>query len=865
MHARHVAPITTLRIATRQLRPWSYRPSPRPALQNTGARKSCFNGALRLWVGAWCCWASGAVTPAADQTTGPAVWQPRAKTVTVAPLETAGPEGRDIAGVRIRGRMEQGWNYAHTSPLPMTAGKLYRLSAWLRVDRLGSDSPGPYFKCEFTPAERNRTLGQVHTERYDQARLGTWQHLVGEFQSPDGTQNAWLALEKGTNEPSEIDACLADVQLEIIPRFGFYDTYRLRPVPAPLAKLRGVHPRIYLTKERIADLRQTIPTTHAAAWKKVREQADQAVRRGPPSYVLDDGHSGDEQLWQREVGNTLPLLALAYVLTGQDQYLASARQWALAACGYKTWGLGRLDGLDLAAGHQLFGLSLVYDWCYDSLDEAARQQIRETLVRRTTAMFEAAATRKASWHQSYLQNHLWVNIAGMAAAGFALFDEVDEASCWIGLPLDKFRRTMAALGPDGASHEGVGYWEYGVEYLLKFMDLARTHLDVDLYDHPWWRHTATYAQYLSLPRHAWTRGNCIVDLADCPRGHWYGPDYLLRGLAGQYQDGYAQWLAEQIDQANVAAPAAAWLNLLWWDASLPPKSPDSRPTLQHFADMGIVSARSDWAGDEALLVFKCGPFIGHEAVKKFAYDPGGGHVHPDANHFVLFGGGQWLIRDDGYHPKWTGQHNSLLIGGRGQFGEGQEWFAGSRALHQKGQPHVLQALSTPALDQITGDATHAYPQVLGLQRFVRHLLFVKPDLLIVADDILVDRPSPLELRFHPEQPAEPDGQAFVARGPNTVLRFESLTPEGLQIEAQPLPLPGRHGGAGTELFTIRLSTQRTEWRNAVALSWSPAGRQPARVALHSAPQRWDFRSGDRTLSWDWNTGQGTLVSGRSKE
>ena len=65
---------------------------------------------------------------------------------------------------------------------------------------------------------------------------------------------------------------------------------------------------------------------------------------------------------------------------------------------------------------------------------------------------------------------------------------------------------MAALGPDGASHEGVGYWEYGVEYMLKFMDLARQRLDVDLYGNEWWRNTSAYAQYLALPRNAWTRG-----------------------------------------------------------------------------------------------------------------------------------------------------------------------------------------------------------------------------------------------------------------------------------------------------------------------------------------------------------------------
>ena len=201
---------------------------------------------------------------------------------------------------------------------------------------------------------------------------------------------------------------------------------------------------------------------------------------------------------------------------------------ALASCGYPTWGLGRIDGMDLAAGHQLYGLALVYDWCYHDLDDAARRAIRRTLVKRASAMYQAAATGAVWWRRSYLQNHLWVDATGLAAAGFALFDEVDDASGWIGLPLEACRDSMAALGPDGASHEGIGYWEYGVEYLLKFMELSRTLLGTDLSQNDWWRNTARYALYLTLPRAAWTRSRCVVDLADCPRGHWYGPDYLLR-------------------------------------------------------------------------------------------------------------------------------------------------------------------------------------------------------------------------------------------------------------------------------------------------------------------------------------------------
>jgi hypothetical protein len=801
------------------------------------------------------CAAAGAEPAVWDFQSDTGTWQPRDKSVRVERTITAGPNGKQTPSLRIHGQIEQGWNYANSNPVPMAAGKLYRLSTWVRVDRVGPGTLMPFLKCEFQAADRNRDLGRVSTEAYDAAQLSKWQQLRGEFQAPADTQSCWLALEKGTNSPAEIDAYLADVRLEQIERFGFWDKYRLKPIPQAIEKVRGVHPRLYLTSERIVELREAVKATHAAIWKNVRDQADRAVRQGPPAYVLHDEYSGDEQLWQRSVGNTMPVLAMAYVLTGEKQYLDAARRWALAACGYKTWGLGRIDGMDLATGHQLFGLAIIYDWCYHDLGEAARQQIRETLVKRTSALFEAAATGKAWWHRSYLQNHLWVCITGMAASGIALFDEVDDAACWIGLPLDKYRRTMAALGPDGASHEGVGYWEYGVEYMLKFMDLARQRLDVDLYDFPWWHNTAAYAQYLTLPRNAWTRANCIVDIADCPRNHWYGSEYLLRALARQYRDGYAQWLAQQIDEADVSSAEASWLNLLWFDPTVPMKSPEIRPTLHHFEDMGIVSARSGWSGDESLVVFKCGPFIGHEAIARFAYDPGGGHVHTDANHFVFFGGGQWLVRDDGYHPKWTGQHNTLLVNGRGQLGEGGEWFNGTQALALKAKPKVLRAISTPAIDQITGDAAEAYPRELGLKRFVRRLIFVKPDVLIVADDILLDKEASLELRFHPEQESVRDGNVFMATGKKATMRLEPLTAEGIQIAGESVPLPGRHNQDNASMFTIRLSTRRALWQNAVALSWSPVGKEPSRVTLLDTGQKWTFVVKGRNLTLDWTTGK----------
>lgn len=757
-------------------------------------------------------------------------WRPRAQTITVERLPAGGRNGG--AGLRVAGTIEPGWNYAMSGNQPLQAGANYQLSAWLKVDQLGDQSPAPFLKCEFMAAEQGRELGRASTSTYDRQQLGTWQELTVSFVAPAGTVQCWLALEKGTNAPCSIAAVLDDVSIRPVTRAEIHAAYQLNPLPKPLAAALGHHPRLFLNAAKVAELKTAIGGTHQALWAELRAQADKLAANGPPSYRERDNYSGDEQLWQRDVGNAMPHIAMAWLLTGDRKYLDSATAWALASCGYVTWGLGSTDGMDLAAGHQLLGLALVYDWCFADLDETAKTTIRETLIRRGGAMFEAAAGGRAWWRNAYLQNHLWVDACGLAAAGLAIADEFDEGLWWAGFARQKFETTADALGPDGASHEGIGYWQYGVEYLLKFNALAKELLDIDLCDRPWWRETAKYALHLTIPRRAWTSRSSLVDIADCPRGNWYGPDILLRRLAALNRDSVAQWQAAEVDAANIEGASARWLNLIWYDPTIAPTSPSGQPTLHHFADMDIVAARSDWTGDESLLVAKCGPYIGHEAVASFRTDPGGGHVHPDANHFVLFGQGEWLIRDDGYQQKATAQHNTLVIDGRGQVGEGQMWFAGSPMLGRPEQPHIVLATSTAALDTIVGDATAAYPVELGLQRFRRTWLFWKPDVLIVVDEIATDQPRDLELRFHPEaQPEAAGANVWTATGKQSVLRLELLTPRQVTSEAGNFPALGRH--EPTRMPAVRLTRHAANWRNVMALSWSAADSTPPAVMLRA--------------------------------
>ncbi len=608
-------------------------------------------------------------------------------------------------------------------------------------------------------------------------------------------------------------------------------------------------PRLLLNPGKIEALKAAITTTHAGLWGSAKRRADGFAARPAPQYERPGPN--DEQLWQRDAANRIPLLALAFLLSEDPKYLTATTDWSMASCGYPQWGTGYFNGTDLAAGHQLFSLAIVLDWLGDHLPAEARATLRRTLLERGARMFAAAngdlPVDAGFWRSSYISNHLWVNMAGLAAAALALGDE-QGVRTWFELAVDKFRRTEGFRGEDGASQEGIGYWSYGVEYLLKFWQMAAA-LTGETPSSAWWKNTAAYRLYLGLPRKAWKEDYTVVDIADCMRGDEYGPDHILYRLAAVNRDPYAQWLAGELRRAGVTNSSSQWLDLLWYDPSLAPRSPVGLPTLRHFEDLGIVSARSSWSGDESLVVFKCGPPAGHFAAGKLAFDPVGlAHTHPDANHFVIFGCGEWLLRDDGYAWKDTGQHNTLLVNGKGQVGEGSGFNSGGVNTNSINvRPRVIAATSSEAVDRISGDATGLYPAAAGLKRYLRSLYFLKPDVLILVDDIEAAEPRHLELRFHTESPCErKENGSFLARGPKAFLLIEPFTMDG--VDATAGEIDGRdRNGKPMPMHTVRMQGTRSTWRNIVAFSWSSSGAEPVRLASERAGDEWIFHAGKRSI------------------
>ncbi len=629
---------------------------------------------------------------------------------------------------------------------------------------------------------------------------------------------------------------------------------------AQLNEYANVHPRLLVDADRVSEIQSSIGTDarYASIWQEVKSVADGFAAAEPPAYYLS---SGLDDGWQRSVGYKTASLAAAYLFSGDEKYSAAAQRWALASCSYPTWGREHYEGIDLAASHQLFALSLVYDWCYDALDADARDTIRDTILLRGKQLYVSVrADWRTYWMSQRLQNHFYIGLNALGTAGMAVFDIEPAAVSWVQEAVDGYRLTFDTLASDGASLEGFGYWTYGLESMLAFCDNARRLVGEDFFSSPWLRNTAAYAAALTLPEEAWSPAMSHVDIADSDRDNsqFTGPDYQLRKLAGEYGDGRIQTLANQLNDANLTYTTNNWYNLIWYDPSVAEAPISELPTFAYFDDLGLVSARSDRDGSESMLVYKNGPYAGHKASEMRAGqslpDWGAGHVHPDANSFVLFGNGEYLLRDDGYSPKYTQNHNTLLIDGEGQLGEGSTWFNYSSA-DEGGAPEIYTAYSTPALDYMVGDAAAAYAADSGLAQYTRHLIYLKPDMLLVVDEVETTGAHDVELRFFPEgQSLSQSGGVLTFTGGSSRLSAATLSGGG-NFRAEDVTIrTGRSNGTDETRKTIRATkTVNGSWVNITAFAWSDSGSTPVLPTLLSESGGvYRFAADGRTFVLDVN-------------
>jgi hypothetical protein len=212
-----------------------------------------------------------------------------------------------------------------------------------------------------------------------------------------------------------------------------------------------------------------------------------------------------------------------------------------------------------------------------------------------------------------------------------------------------------------------------------------------------------------------------------------------------------------------------------YNANLPPlppaKAPTDLPQSKIFHGIGVASLHTTLlnSADDVHLLFKSSPF-GSQS-----------HGHNPQNSFQLNAYGETLLttcvyRDlhgSKFHYQWahsTKAQNAVLVDGEGQI---------PHSATSMGR--IVDSKLTPAWDYIEGDALPAYGGRLTRAR--RKIAFVKPDLIVICDDLAAPKPVSFQFMLHALSPFNVDDKSarLSAKQPKASVTAQYLSPTPLNF------------------------------------------------------------------------------------
>ncbi|MBC8877200.1 MAG: DUF4962 domain-containing protein [Planctomycetes bacterium] len=536
-------------------------------------------------------------------------------------------------------------------------------------------------------------------------------------------------------------------------RFEVDDAARLSVTPSAsemIAAIPSKHPRILVSADKLALLRERVKNTDRLTAST--RSADRLVRRpvrgveaarpnkqGTNAFEAKNFAKWASKGYAAKLLAEVKSLTLAYLLTGDRRYGDAAVERGLATARLDPSGPTSRKVSDFADGSCMEAMALVYDCCYDQLDADERTQMRHAMIARAAPWFTGQMNNLES---RVFSAHIWQHILQQATeVALALHGEVPEAEMWLAYVYELWQARVPLLGgEDGGWANGVNYFATNFKTLLEMPTLLERYTSkADFFSHPWYRNTIYYQIY------AWPSGSASDGFGDGAERQGTPSTsraMFLYFLGERFQDPAALWYARQI--AGNQAPESFLTPMLWIERTLrdelttlpKPVLPDDLPQARAFRDTGIVSMHTDLASpaDNLMVAFRASPYGSYN------------HMHSDQNSFNLLFGGRRLFSGSGYYigygdehfKGWythTRGHNSVLIDDRGQI-RGAD-----------GYGRIARYINGRQISYCAGDASNAYGDA-GLTRFRRHLVFLRPDTIVIYDDLLADHAAKWSWLLH---------------------------------------------------------------------------------------------------------------------
>lgn len=520
------------------------------------------------------------------------------------------------------------------------------------------------------------------------------------------------------------------------------------------------HPRLFLRPEDLPRLQELAKGREAASFNRLKAAADGFIAAGPTPEPEHLGSATDKsnaeliKYWWPNRTQTekacqeAEMIAFVYLLTGEAKYGEAARRWILHLAAWDPDGPTNFKLNCEAAKPLLYRLPRAYDWAWHALTEADRKTVQAAMKRRADDAWNSGEIGRGVGHLnrpfSSHGNRTWHKLAECA---IAFLGEIPEAETWLDYAVNKFYAAYPVWSDDdGGWHEGVSYWGGYMSKTVTWMQVAQAALQIDSFKKPFFAQVGDYPLYVAPP------GSPNMGFGDLsfrpPPPSWGGfMEYFLRASSvatapeggTSHHAGYWRWWTQQWKMRG----ETGWMGFLYSAnlPALPPaQAPTNLPASKVFQGIGVASLHSTLlnAADDVHLLFKASPF-GSQS-----------HGHNPQNSFQLNAYGEALLttcvyRDlhgSQFHTRWawsTKAHNAVLVNGAGQISHSAT--ATGRIVHSE---------FTPDWDYVEGDATPAYGERLTRAR--RKIVFVKPDLIVICDDLAAPQPATFQFMLHALSP-----------------------------------------------------------------------------------------------------------------
>lgn len=546
------------------------------------------------------------------------------------------------------------------------------------------------------------------------------------------------------------------------------------------------HPRLFMRPEDLPRLRELAQGREADAFAELRKATDRYITAGPtpePEHMGSATDKNNKELikywWpNREQAQRAcqeaETIAFVYLITREPKYAEAARKWVLHLASWSPDGPTNFK-LNCEAGKvMLYRPARAYDWACDTLSDAERDQVRRVMTRRAQDAWNSGEIGRGVGHLNRPYNshgnRVWHKLGECA---IAMLGDVPEAEIWLDYAVNKFYACYPVWSDDdGGWHEGVSYWGGYMSKVVTWLQVANSALRIDGFKKPFFAQVGDYPLYVAPPG---SPNMGFGDLSYRPPSQGWGGfiEYLLRAGGNRPEAnhaGYWRWWTQQWKMSNEGGV----LGFLY-DANLPSlpsaKTPTDLPVSKVFHGIGVASLHSTLldSADDVHLLFKSSPF-GSQS-----------HGHNPQNTFQLNAYGEALLttcvyRDlhgSKFHYQWahsTKAHNGVLVDGQGQVPHSASVVG-----------RIVDSKFTPEWDYVVGDASACYGG--RLKRFRRHIAFVKPDLIVICDDLAATNAATFQFMLHALSPFNVDeqGMRLSVKQPKASVTAQYLSPVPLSF------------------------------------------------------------------------------------